>query len=64
MEFYDINLDISFKNDLKHKGINTSLDTLISELSVFHRFVTVNDIKDNILILIQSETSLRHLHIL
>ena len=46
MEFYDINLDISFKNDLKHKGINTSLDTPILELSVFHRFVTVNDIKD------------------
>ena len=40
------NLDISFKNDLKHKGINASVDTPISELFVCHRFATENDIKD------------------
>ena len=46
MEFYDKNLDISFKNDLKHKGINASVDAPIPELPVFHRFATENDIKD------------------
>ena len=45
-EFYDINLDILFKNDLKHKGINTRLDTPISELTVFHRFAKENDINN------------------
>ena len=45
-EFYDINVDISFKNDLKHKGINTSVDAPISEMIVFHRSATENDIND------------------
>ena len=30
----------------KFKGINTSVDTPILELPVFHRFATENDIKD------------------
>ena len=76
------NLDISFINELQHKGKNTRVDTLISELTVFHRSATENDINDAkkglrkskfshqinqycvILILIQSETSLTHLHTL
>ena len=40
------NLDISFINDLKRKGINTWIDTPISELTVFHRSATENDIND------------------
>ena len=43
---FDINLDISFRNNLKHKGINTRVDTPISELTVFHRSATENDIND------------------
>ena len=42
----DINLDISFKNDIKHQGINTSVDKPISELTVFRRSATENDIND------------------
>ena len=40
------NLDISFINELQHKGKNTRVDTLISELTVFHRSATENDIND------------------
>ena len=39
-------MDISFINDLKHKGINTRVDTPISELTVFHRSATENDINN------------------
>ena len=42
----DINLDISFKNDIKHQGINTSVDIPISELIVFRRSATEDDIND------------------
>ena len=42
----DINLDLSFKNDIKHQGINTSVDTPISELTVFRRSATEDDIND------------------
>ena len=45
-ELCDINLDISFVNDLKHKVINTRVDTPISEIIVFHRSVAENDIND------------------
>ena len=45
-EFYEIDLDISFKNDPKHKGINTSVDTPVSELTVFHRCPTESNIND------------------
>ena len=34
------------KSDLKHKGINTRVGTPISELTVFHRSATENDIND------------------
>ena len=43
---FDINLDISFRNNLKHKGINTRVHTPISELTVFHGSATENDIND------------------
>ena len=36
MEFYD----------LTHEGISTKVDPSISELTVFHRSVTENDIND------------------
>ena len=39
-------MDISFINDLKHKGINTRVDTPISELTVFHRSATENDFNE------------------
>ena len=70
---------MSFKNGLKNKGINTSEDTPILEATLFHRFATENDAKKGlrkskfshlinqywvILILIQSETCLRHLNTL
>ena len=41
-----MNLDISFKNDLKHWHINTSVNTPISKLTVFHRSAKVNDTND------------------
>ena len=44
--FNDINLDISFINELKHKGVNNRVDTPISELTVFHKSAAENDIND------------------
>ena len=44
LENFMTNLDISFINELQHKGKNTRVDTLISELTVFHRSATENDI--------------------
>ena len=46
LENFMTNLDISFINELQHKGKNTRVDTLISELTVFHRSATENDIND------------------
>ena len=43
---FKTNLDISFMNELKHKGINNTVDTPISVMTVFHKSATENDIND------------------